>query len=126
MAERPSGFDSLQPHSSAPTTKGFSVYLVRVSAGQVAGRARKYGAGRYKRIAVIEVSDDYAGEPPPIDPRRKAVVRIVRTWGMRRALWLGTTSRSAGARALDEARSLCDNLNRKRAAQTAAAFDPAI
>jgi hypothetical protein len=59
---------------------------------------------------VIEVPDGVESVPA-IDPRGRNVIRIVRRWGFDRALWQGKTERSAGNRAIAEARALAERLN---------------
>jgi hypothetical protein len=64
--------------------------------------------GRYGRIAVVEVEDDFDGRPAMISDRARGVVRVVETWERRR---VGKTDRCAFRRALAEAEALCASLN---------------
>lgn len=64
--------------------------------------------GRYRRIAVVELCDGFAGRPKMISPRARGVVRIVQTW---ERLHVGITERGAYQRALVEARALAERLN---------------
>ncbi len=100
-----------------------SHYIVRVSTAPVKGKARHYGP--WIRLAVIEVPDGVKSVPA-IDIRGRNVLRIVRTWGFRRALYDGRTMRSAGKAAIAEAKDLARKLNRRKAREALRAFDPAI
>ena len=100
-----------------------SHYIVRVSTAPVRGKARRYGP--WIRLAVIEVPDGVTSVPA-IDVRGKNVLRIVRTWGFRRALYDGRTEKSAGKAAIVEARALASKLNRRKEREALKAFDPSI
>lgn len=64
--------------------------------------------GPYIRVAVLEVEDDFEGEPTMISERAKGVIRIVEEWG---PCYDGKTERSAGPQARREAEELARKLN---------------
>lgn len=64
--------------------------------------------GRYRRVAVVELRDGFAGAPKMISSRARGIARIVETW---ERLHVGTTERGAYQRALAEARTLAERLN---------------
>jgi hypothetical protein len=98
-------------------------YIVRISTAPVKGKARRFG--RYIRLAVLEVPEGVTSVPA-IDTRGRNVVRIVHTWGFRRALHLGKTPRSVGQLAIANAERMAERLNRRAARRALASFDPCI
>lgn len=65
--------------------------------------------GSYRRVAVVEIDEDFVGVPRMISERAKGVRRIVRTW---EKLHAGRTSRSVYQQALAEANALAAELNK--------------
>jgi hypothetical protein len=78
-------------------------YIVQSSAAKMPSKCW----GSYRRVAVIEVEAGVTGVAM-ISERARGVRRIVETW---EKLNVGTTSRCAYQRALDEARALAAQLN---------------
>jgi hypothetical protein len=66
--------------------------------------------GRYRRVAVLLVDDLHTNGVKMISSRAKGVIKVIATW---EKLNCGTTSRCAFSRAMDEARSMCDRLNKR-------------
>jgi hypothetical protein len=66
--------------------------------------------GRYGKVAVVELEDDFLGIPKMISERAKGVKRIV-TFEDR--LFNGTTTRCAFSQALARAGELVEELNEK-------------
>lgn len=64
--------------------------------------------GRYRRVAVVEVTDGFKGRPAMISARARGVARVVALWDKQS---VGKTARCAFQRALAEAVALCDRLN---------------
>lgn len=61
----------------------------------------------YRKVAVVEVEDDFDGEPAMISNRARGVIRIVDIWDR---VYKGKTSKCAYARALHEAEELLETL----------------
>jgi hypothetical protein len=99
-------------------------FIVRISTAPVKGKARRF-ASRYIRLAVLEVPVGVTSVPA-IDVRGRNVVRIVHTWGFRRALHLGKTSRSVGQMAIANAERMVARLNRRAMRRALASFDPCV
>ena len=66
--------------------------------------------GIYRRIGVVEISDDFNGEPSMISSRAKGIRRIIRTWEKLHAGTMG--GNTAFDRAMREAKVLVEDLNR--------------
>ena len=64
--------------------------------------------GRYRKVAVVEVADDFPGILAMISLHARGVLSIVEVWD--RVFW-GKTDRCAYGRALAAATELADELN---------------
>lgn len=83
-------------------------WIVMTSSAQVHGRARQYG--RYRNVALVRLTDDYAAagkRPTMISQRAQGVVRIIHLG----AHSVGTTERCAYRRALADAQARIAALN---------------
>jgi hypothetical protein len=68
--------------------------------------------GRYRRVAVVELSPDFDGRPAFIGDRARGVARIVATWERCHAgRYAETTGRTAYARAYRAALAMAATLN---------------
>lgn len=66
------------------------------------------GWGGYVKIAVVEVEDDWPGEPAMISERSRGVIRVVERWDR---LYNGLTENCAAGRVRLEAAQLVERLN---------------
>lgn len=66
--------------------------------------------GKYRRIGILLVDDLHTNGVKMISSRAKGVIKVIATW---EKLNCGTTSRCAFSRAMDEAESMCDDLNKR-------------
>lgn len=64
--------------------------------------------GRYRKVAVVEITDGFKGRPAMISARAKGVARVVALWDKQS---VGKTARCAFRQALAAAEALCARLN---------------
>lgn len=84
-------------------------FIVMESAAVVRGRMRQFG--RYRRVAVVEITPEMAAagdRPKMISERARGLVRIVEEWG---PVNQGKTERSAYYLAIREAEEMAGELN---------------
>lgn len=84
-------------------------FIVMSASAPVKGKARKFG--RYYRVAVVEITEDWARHgmrPAMISERARGVVRIVKDYGSHNC---GKTVKSAFYRTMKEAKEYAKKLN---------------
>lgn len=86
-----------------------SQFIVRSSAARMPASMR-YGKGKYRRVAVLEVEDGVS-QVRMISARARGVKRVVRVW---ERLFAGSSDRCAFAQAYRAAQQQADELNREQ------------
>jgi hypothetical protein len=81
-------------------------FIYMEAAPVLKGEARKY-AGSYRKMAVVELEDDFEGRPKMISERARGVVRVVANV----TAHMGSTMRSYGYRERIRLKELADDLN---------------
>lgn len=70
------------------------------STPRLKGKAKQFGT-HYRRIALVEIEDNFSGRPRMISDRARGVVRVIES----ESVYIGKTARSAGRRRRDDMRA---------------------